>query len=86
MYQKLTRTLAPRIWFYFVVMLAFVGVTALLGQREAAAAELVVVAVLFVACLADGLRRRREAARYLKELLDSMECCTLQTMKRILQK
>ena len=33
-YQKLTRTLAPRIGFYFAVMLAFAGVTALLGQAD----------------------------------------------------
>ena len=39
-YQKLTRMLAPRIGLYFGVMLAFAGVTALLGEREAAVAEL----------------------------------------------
>ena len=76
MYQKLTRMLAPRIGLYFAVMLAFCGVTARLGQREAAAVELVVVAVLLVAYLASGLRRKKEAARYLKELLDSMDQAT----------
>ena len=76
MYQKLTQTLAPRIGLYFAVMLAFCGVTALLGNREAALAELIVVAVLAVGYLAAGLRRRKEAARYLKELLDSMDQAT----------
>ena len=75
-YQKLTRMLAPRIGLYFVVMLAFCGVTAMLGKREAAVAELAVVAVLALAYLASGLRRRKEATRYLKELLDSMDQAT----------
>ena len=38
-YQKLTRLLAPRIGLYFGVMLAFAGVTALLGETQAAVAE-----------------------------------------------
>ena len=37
-YQKLTRLLAPRIGLYFGVMLAFAGVTALLGETPAAVA------------------------------------------------
>ncbi len=76
MYQKLTRMLAPRVGLYFAVMLAFCGVTALLGRREAALAELAVVAALFAAYLADRLRRQKEASRYLKELLDSMDQAT----------
>ena len=42
-YQKLTRLLAPRIGLYFGVMLAFAGITALLGETQAAVAELIVV-------------------------------------------
>ncbi len=76
MYQKLTRMLAPRIGLYFMVMLAFAGVTALLGHRDAAVAELIVVAVLLVAFAASALRRRREADRFLKEILDSMDQAT----------
>ena len=76
MYRKLTQMLAPRFGLYFVVMLAFVGVTALLAPWEAAAAELLVVAALFLAYMASGLRRRREAARYLKELMDNMDQAT----------
>ena len=75
-YQKLTRMLAPRIWLYFAVMLAFAGVTALLGHQEAAVAELIAVAALFVSFLAFALRRRREANRYLKEIMDSMDQAT----------
>ncbi len=75
-YQKLKRTLAPRIGLYFAVMLAFAGATALLGHREAAVAELIVVAVLLVAFAASALRRRREANQYLKELMDSMDQAT----------
>ena len=47
-YQKLTRLLAPRIGLYFGVMLAFAGVTALLGETQAAVAELIVVGVLLI--------------------------------------
>jgi c-di-AMP phosphodiesterase-like protein len=75
-YQKLTRMLAPRIGLYFAVMLAFCGVTALAGRQDAAAVELAVVAALFAVYLADRLRRRKEAARYLKELLDGMDQAT----------
>ena len=42
-YQKLTRLLAPRIGLYFGVMLAFAGITALLGETQAAVAEAGVV-------------------------------------------
>ena len=75
-YQKLTRLLAPRIGLYFGVMLAFAGVTALLGETQAAVAELIVVGVLLIACGASALRRKQEAARYLKELMDSMDQAT----------
>ncbi len=76
MYHKLTRMLAPRIGLYFAVMLAFAGVTALLGHREAAVAELVVVAALLVAFGLSALRRRREANHYIKEIMDSMDQAT----------
>ena len=75
-YQKLTRLLAPRIGLYFGVMLAFAGITALLGETQAAVAELIVVGVLLVACGASALRRKREADQYLKELMDSMDQAT----------
>ena len=76
MYQKLTRMLAPRIGLCFAVMLIFCGVTALLGKWGAAAAELAAVAVLLAVCLASGLRRRKEAERYLREILDSVDQAT----------
>ena len=75
-YQKLTRMLAPRIGLYFAVLLAFCGVTGLLGRWDAAAVELAATAALFAAYLADRLRRRKAANRYLKELLDSMDQAT----------
>ena len=75
-YRKLTRMLAPRVGLYFAVMLIFCGVTALLGKWEAAAAELAIVAVLFTAFLTSGLRRQKEAEKYLKEILDSMDQAT----------
>jgi len=75
-YQKLTRMLAPRIGLYFAVMLAFAGITALLGHREAAVAELIVIAVLLVAYATSAFRRKREADKYLKELLSSMDQAT----------
>ena len=76
MYQKLTRMLAPRVGLYFAVMLVFCGVTALLGKWEAAAAELAMVAALFAAYLTSGLRRQKEAEKYLREILDSMDQAT----------
>ena len=76
MYRKLTRMLAPRVGLYFGIMLVFCGVTALLSQWEAAAAELVVVVALFVARLASGLRRQKAAERYLGEILDSVDQAT----------
>ena len=76
MYQKLTRVLVPRIGVHFAVMLAFAGITALLGHREAAAAELVVVAALLVGYMVSAFRRRRGADRCLKEILDSMDQAT----------
>ena len=76
MYRKLTRMLAPRVGLYFAVMLIFCGVTALLGKWEAAAAESAIVVVLFVAWLTSGLRRQKEAEKYLKEILDSMDQAT----------
>ena len=76
MYHKLKRMMAPRIGLYFVVMLVFSIITALLGHREAGAAELVVTAVLALAFLAASLRRRREADRYLREIIDSMDQAT----------
>ena len=74
-YQKLKQT-APRIGLCFAVMLAFAGVTALLGHREAAVAELVIVAVLALTNVASAIRRQREANQYLKELMDSMDQAT----------
>ena len=76
MYHKLTRMLAPRFGLYFAVMLAFAGVTALLGHREAAVAEAVVVAALLIGCVAAAFRRKREADQYLKEIMDSMDQAT----------
>ena len=74
-YQKLKQT-APRVGLCFAVMLAFAGVTALLGHREAAVAELVIVAVLALTSVASAIRRQREANQYLKELMDSMDQAT----------
>ncbi len=68
--------LAPHIGLYFVVMAAFAGVTALLGETQAAAGELIVVAALLAAYAASALRRRREADRWLKEIMDSMDQAT----------
>ncbi len=75
-YQKLTRMLAPRIGLYFAVMLCFAAATAMLGHQEAAVAELAVVGALLAAYAASAFRRRREADRFLKEILDSMDQAT----------
>ena len=81
-YQKLTRKLEPRAGLYFAVLLAFAAATAALGWnrsaelRTLAAAELVVGAVLALAYAASGVRRRKEAAQYVKQLMDSMDQAT----------
>ena len=76
LYYKLTRMMAPRIGLYFAVMLAFAGITALLGHQQAAVAELILVGVLALAFLVSALRRRRDANRFLKEIMDSMDQAT----------
>ena len=70
------RLLAPRVGLHFAVMLVFCGVTCLLAGWEVAVAELAIVAVLFVAFLASGLRRQKAAEKYLREILDSMDQTT----------
>ena len=76
MYRKLMRLLAPRVGLHFAVMLVFCGVTYLMAGWEIAVAELVIVAVLFVAFLASGMRRQKAAEKYLRGILDSMDQTT----------
>ncbi len=76
MYQKLKRAMVPRIGPYFAVMLAFTGVTALLGDVQAAVAELIVVVVLLAAFVATTVRRQREMDRCLEELMGSIDQAT----------
>ena len=81
-YPQLTRKLEPRAGLYFVVLLAFAAATALLGWRgpaelrTLAAVELLAAGVLALAYAASGVRRRKEAAQYVKQLMDSMDQAT----------
>ena len=75
-YQKMIRALAPRMAACFAAMLAFSGVTALLGHVQAAVAELILVGVLLMVYVVSLLRRKREAEKHLQELLDSVDQAT----------
>ena len=81
-YQKLTRKLEPRAGLYFAVLFAFAAATAALGWnrsaelRTLAGVELAAGAVLALAYAASGVRRRKEAAQYVKQLMDSMDQAT----------
>ena len=76
MNKKLSQLLAPRFGLYFLVMAAFAVATLLLGRADVAVAELAVVAVLYGVYWGSMARRRRETARYLEQLVGSMDGAT----------
>ena len=76
MNQKLSQLLAPRFGLYFLVMAAFAIITLLLGRVDVAVGELIIVAILFGVYWGTLLRRRREAASYLEQLVGSMDGAT----------
>ncbi len=73
MSKKLSQILAPRFGLYFLVMVVFAVVTFLLGNRDVAIAELVIVAVLYGVYFATMYRRKQRAASYLSELMGSVD-------------
>ena len=74
--QKLSQLLAPRFGLYFLVMAAFALITLLLGRVDVAVGELLIVAILFGVYWGTLVRRRREAASYLEQLVGSMDGAT----------
>ena len=76
MNKKLSQLLAPRFGLYFLVMAAFALGTLLLGRVDVAVGELVLVAVLYGVYWGTMVRRRREAASYLEQLVGSMDGAT----------
>ena len=76
MNQTLSRLLAPRFGLYFWVMIIFAAVTALLGETKVALGQAAVVLVLYLLYLRASILRRREAARYLDQLLGSVDEAT----------
>ena len=76
MNKKLFQLLAPRFGLYFLVMAVFAFITLLLNRLDVAVAELVVVAVLYGVYWGTMVRRRRQAASYLEQLVGSMDGAT----------
>ena len=74
--QKLSQLLAPRFGLYFLVMAAFALITLLLGRVDVAVGELLIVAILFGVYWGTLVRRRREAASYLEQLVGSIDGAT----------
>ena len=80
MSQKIARLLAPRFGLYFLAMVLFAGITALLGRTDVALAELIVVALMFAVYYATVLRRKRATTAYLEELLGSLDSAARDSM------
>ena len=76
MNRTLSRLLGPRFGLYFLVMIVFAAITALLGNVQMALGEAAVVLVLYLLYLRASLLRRREATRYLDQLLGSVDEAT----------
>ena len=76
MNKKLFQLLAPRFGLYFLVMAAFAVITILLGRGDVAVGELLLVAILYGVYWGTMVRRRREAASYLEQLVGSMDGAT----------
>ncbi len=73
MNKKILQLLAPRFYFYFVVMLLFCGVTLYLGRGDVALAELIVTAVLYCVYYASARQRRANTDSYLAQLTSRLD-------------
>jgi len=76
MSQKIAKLLAPRFGLYFLIMIIFAGVSAVLGHTDVALAELIVVGLLFVVYFAIISRRRKAASSYLDQVLTTLDDAT----------
>ena len=76
MNQKIAQMLAPRFGLYFLAMIVFAGITALLGHTDVAVAEIIIIALMFSVYYAATRRRKKTATAYLDEMLDSLDAAT----------
>ncbi len=76
MNQKIAQMLAPRFGLYFLAMIIFAAITALLGHTDVAVAEVIVIALMFSVYYAATRRRKKTATAYLDEMLDSLDAAT----------
>ena len=76
MNQKIAQMLAPRFGLYFLAMIVFAGITALLGHTDVAVAEIIIIALMFSVYYAATRRRKNTATAYLDEMLDSLDAAT----------
>ena len=76
MNQKIAQMLAPRFGLYFLAMIVFAGITALLGHTDVAVAEVIIIALMFSVYYAATRRRKKTATAYLDEMLDSLDAAT----------
>ena len=72
MNKKLGRLLNPGVWVYFVCMLGFVVVSALLDHYLLAVIELVLTGILFVGYMVYRTHRRRELSAFVRKLTEDM--------------
>ncbi len=68
MKKKTSSIWAPKFPFYFLLLLIFAGVTALLGEYVIAAAEAVVALIFFAVSHRRNVRNRKKMTQYLEKL------------------
>ena len=73
MSKKIIQLLAPRFYVYFVAMLAFSGVSALLDRMDVAIAELIVTGILYCIYYAAARQRKANTDSYLAQLAASLD-------------
>lgn len=73
MNQKIAQLLAPRFGLYFLAMIILAAITALLGHTDVAVAEVIVIALMYAVYYAATVRRKKTAAAYLDNMLESLD-------------
>jgi len=73
MNQKIAQMLAPRFGLYFLAMIVFAGITALLGHTDIALAEVIIIVLMFAVYYGATRRRKKTATAYLDEMLSSLD-------------
>ena len=80
MNQKISSLLAPRNGIYFLCLLLFAGLTALLKAYYLAAGEAAAVLLLYLWSRRTEIRRKKEAQRWLERLADNVDQAARDTM------